>query len=52
LRKEGDHYLNDGGRVAFIVSSAQTMEQAREACYRNVQEVRSDVLFWRNDIGR
>jgi len=51
LRKEGDHYLNDGGRVVFVFASAQTVEQARKACYRDVKKIRSDVLYWRNDIG-
>lgn len=52
LRKEGDHYLNDGGRVAFVFASAQTMEQAQKACYEDVKKIRSDVLYWRSDIGK
>ena len=51
LRQDGDQYINDGGRVVFVTASAETMEQARETCYQDVQSIHSDILFWRNDIG-
>ncbi len=51
LRRDGDQYINDGGRVVLVTASAPTMEQAREACYRDVKRISSDILFWRNDIG-
>ncbi len=52
LKQEGDHYVNNGGRVAFVVSSGSSLEEVRERCYEDVKKVTSDILFYRSDIGR
>ncbi len=52
LNTDGDHYTNNGGRVALVIASGETMEEAREACYADVKKVSSDILFYRNDIGK
>ncbi len=52
LRTEEDHYTNNGGRVAFVVSSGKSMDEVRKTCYEDVKKVKSGILFYRSDIGK
>lgn len=47
--KEGK-LLTAGGRVMMVVADGATIAQAREKVYAEIQKVRCDNLFWRNDI--
>lgn len=51
LRKEGAEFMSDGGRVAFIVASGETIEEAQRRCYTHVESVSCPDLFCRRDIG-
>lgn len=49
--KEGK-LVTDGGRVLIVVSKADTLEEAYEKAYADVKKIKSDSLFYRNDIGK
>ena len=49
--EDGNLYTN-GGRVLMLVNLADTLEEAMEKTYANLKHVKSDALFYRNDIGR
>ncbi len=51
LKKVENHYENNGGRVMFVYANGETFESAREEVYTNVKKVKSDGLYYRNDIG-
>ena len=42
----------DGGRVLMVVTLEDTLEQAFEHTYREVEKIGCDKLFYRTDIGR
>lgn len=44
--------VTNGGRVIMPVNLADTLEEAMEKTYADVHKIRSDALFYRNDIGR
>lgn len=39
-----------GGRVLMVVCKADTIEQARDAVYADIEKIGCDNLFYRNDI--
>ena len=47
--KEGK-LLTAGGRVMMVVAEGATIAQAREKAYGELQKIRCENLFWRNDI--
>lgn len=49
--EDGNLYTN-GGRVLMLVNLADTLEEAMEKTYADLKHVKSDALFYRNDIGR
>lgn len=51
LRKEDDAFVTSGGRVILAVGKGETIEEAQKAAYNNVEKIKSDNLFYRNDIG-
>lgn len=51
LRNEGSSFYVDGGRVLFVVQHGDSLEKAREACYKDVKTIKSSALFYRRDIG-
>lgn len=44
--------VTDGGRVLMAVSLADTLPQAMDHTYDEIRKIKSDALFYRNDIGR
>jgi phosphoribosylamine--glycine ligase len=44
--------LTDGGRVLMVVSLADTLEEAFDHTYKEVEKISCDKLFYRTDIGR
>ncbi len=42
---------NNGGRVLFVMASANTMEEARKVVYDEVRKIDGEALFYRSDIG-
>lgn len=51
LKKEGDHFVNAGGRVILAIGEGATVKDAQAAAYNNAEKIKSDNLFYRNDIG-
>ncbi len=51
LKKEGNSYFNNGGRVLFVTENGETIEKARQKCYKNIETIKSNTLFFRTDIG-
>lgn len=51
-KMEDGKLLTDGGRVLIVVAKAATLEEAYEKAYADVKKIKSDSLFYRNDIGK
>lgn len=51
LKKDGDHYVNSGGRVILAIGEGITVKDAQTAAYDNAKKIKSDNLFYRSDIG-
>jgi phosphoribosylamine--glycine ligase len=49
---EQGRFITTGGRVLCVVSSGDTLMEAREAAYRQMAKVSFEGIFYRNDIGR
>ena len=41
-------YTINGGRVLFVVGSGETLEEARQKVYRQIQKITCDDLFYRD----
>ncbi len=52
IKKEDGKLYNNGGRVLFVYGTGENFESARNLAYENVSKVKSDALFYRNDIGK
>ena len=48
--KEGK-WVNNGGRVLFVVGEGNTLQEAQNKAYEVVANITSDALFFRKDIG-
>ncbi|CUO11062.1 Phosphoribosylamine--glycine ligase [Turicibacter sanguinis] len=48
---DGKITLN-GGRVLFVVGSGNTLEEARQKVYKEIQKINCDDLFYRTDIAK
>ena len=44
--------VTDGGRVLTVVAKGDTLEEAYEKAYADVENIHCDKLFYRNDIGK
>lgn len=49
---EGGHLVSDGGRVLIVVAKGDTLQEAYDRAYADVKKIKSDSLFYRNDIGK
>jgi len=49
-KKEGK-WVNNGGRVLFVVGEGSTLADARQNAYQTVKKLSNENLFYRNDIG-
>ncbi len=52
LKKVGDMYENNGGRVMFVYANGDNFDNARREVYESVGKVKSEGLFYRSDIGK
>ncbi len=50
-KKEDDKLLTAGGRVLAVVAYGDTLEEAQKNVYNDVQQIKSEKLFYRKDIG-
>lgn len=44
-------YVTNGGRVLIVVGMGETIKEAKEKALKEVQKIKCDNLFYRNDIG-
>lgn len=51
VKDEGNRLLTSGGRVLAVVSKAETLDLARKICYKNIQNVKFENIYYRRDIG-
>uniref|UniRef100_A0A832A5A8 Phosphoribosylamine--glycine ligase n=1 Tax=Desulfacinum infernum TaxID=35837 RepID=A0A832A5A8_9BACT len=51
-RGENGELITTGGRVFGIVSTGETLEQARSIAYREMEKVTFEGMYYRKDIGR
>lgn len=49
-QKEGQ-WVTAGGRVLFVVGRGRTIQEAKADAYEGVRKIKSEALFYRNDIG-
>ena len=49
-QKDGQ-WVTAGGRVLFVVGRGRTIQEAQADAYEGVRKIKSDALFYRNDIG-
>lgn len=50
--KESDgKIITNGGRVLIVCAEGDSLEEAREAAYKDVEKIKCDNLFYRKDIG-
>ncbi|MDX5869098.1 phosphoribosylamine--glycine ligase [Bacillus cereus group sp. BfR-BA-01119] len=48
--KHGD-FVTNGGRVLFVASKANSLQEAKDKVYKEIGKIESDGLFYRSDIG-
>ena len=48
--KDGQ-WVTAGGRVLFVVGRGRSIQEAQSDAYEGVHQIKSDALFYRNDIG-
>ncbi|EOV9528570.1 phosphoribosylamine--glycine ligase [Bacillus cytotoxicus] len=48
--QHGD-FVTNGGRVLFVACKAHDLQSAKDQVYTEVTKIKSDGLFYRNDIG-
>ncbi|PEF75907.1 phosphoribosylamine--glycine ligase [Bacillus pseudomycoides] len=48
--KRGD-FVTNGGRVLFVACKAKDLQEAKDKVYKEIVKIKSDGLFYRNDIG-
>ena len=49
--KKGEQWVNNGGRVLFVVGEGATIKDAQKDAYHAVSKIKSEALFYRKDIG-
>jgi phosphoribosylamine--glycine ligase len=49
--KKDGKWVNNGGRVLLVVGEGKTLADAKENVYQTVNNIKSNNLFFRNDIG-
>jgi phosphoribosylamine--glycine ligase len=50
VRKENDYLITNGGRVLSLVSRADTIDEARNKVYKDVEKVFFSSKYYRKDI--
>ena len=49
--KQGNDFINQGGRVLCIAALAKTLTEAKAIVYQDLKKIEADQCFYRNDIG-
>ena len=48
---ENDRYYSNGGRVLNVMGYGETLEDAVDAAYKNINLIDFEDMFFRKDIG-
>lgn len=51
VKKNGDVYVTDGGRILNIVAIAENIENAKHLCYNCINNSKFERFYFRKDIG-
>ena len=51
-KQEGEKILTNGGRVIAVTCYGETMQEALEKCYNNVDKISWEGKYFRRDIGK
>ena len=51
-KKDGENIVTNGGRVLNICAVGETLDEAREKVYNEVNKISYDGAYFRNDIAR
>ena len=51
MNKTNDHYETAGGRVLLVAEKAANLRDAKNEVYRKLEELDTEYLFYRTDIG-
>ena len=52
LKKNSEgKYENNGGRVMIVIGTGDNIEEAQKNAYEQIKHIKSEQLFYRNDIG-
>ncbi|MGO1988321.1 phosphoribosylamine--glycine ligase [Mammaliicoccus vitulinus] len=50
-KNDNGQFENNGGRVMIAIGTGDHIESAQKNAYEQVSKIKSDILFYRNDIG-
>ena len=51
VKRNGDCYVTDGGRVLSVSARGKTLQEARDRAYKVAEKIRWKGRFYRKDIG-
>ena len=51
LKQDGNDWKTNGGRVLLVLGQGDSLKAAKDQAYERVNEIESDGLFYRKDIG-
>lgn len=51
-KQEGEKILTNGGRVIAVTCYGETLQEALEKCYKNVDKISWEGKYFRRDIGK
>ncbi|MGL6064741.1 MAG: phosphoribosylglycinamide synthetase C domain-containing protein [Fusobacteriaceae bacterium] len=50
-KEENGKLLTNGGRVLTVLAFGDTLKEAKDKVYRDIDKIKCDKLFYRKDIG-
>lgn len=50
-KNEAGEFITDGGRVLLVGSKAENLQEAQEKVYKGLENLKSEGVFYRKDIG-
>ena len=52
VTNKNENYLTNGGRVLNVVCLADSLEEARKNCYKEIEKIDFEGKYFRKDIGK
>ena len=50
-KEENGKLYTNGGRVLIVVAEGDTLAEAKEKAYSDIEKIKCEKLFFRHDIG-